>query len=274
MSDPRRWLEANDELDPLERQALSAGRDVAPPASLQGDVWRALAADFPAPDGPGADVAAPLAAVPGASALSLLQATAIGAVAGTLFMGVVTLARPSAPASVSPAPSVAISATLPRATEVPAPTAASAPPPARVEPAPGSSTPRGVEAPSAPPTAGSIAPSSPLGSSAAFPVEVDDASVGAGSGDFAAQLRAESQVVASAREALRRGDVELAFSRLGDAERRFPGGILNQERETLLIEALMRAGRVDAARQRAAAFLVAHPKSAHAARVRAITALE
>jgi hypothetical protein len=84
------------------------------------------------------------------------------------------------------------------------------------------------------------------------------------------QLREEAAVLRQAREALRRDDLAGAFAALEVARTRFPGGALIQEREALTIELLARSGQMDAARQRADAFLRAHPSSAHATRVREV----
>jgi len=53
-----------------------------------------------------------------------------------------------------------------------------------------------------------------------------------------------------------------ALRALDESAARFPHGLLEQEREVLAIEALMKAGRVDEARTRAAAFRAAFPHSA------------
>ena len=60
---------------------------------------------------------------------------------------------------------------------------------------------------------------------------------------------------------------------LGLAERHaasFPDGSLSQEREVIVIEALLAEGRADAARARASAFTQRYPGSAHARRIAAL----
>ena len=53
---------------------------------------------------------------------------------------------------------------------------------------------------------------------------------------------------------------------------RYPHGILDQEREALAIEALIKLGRLDEARPRARAFALTYPGSPHQARLeRALT---
>ena len=52
--------------------------------------------------------------------------------------------------------------------------------------------------------------------------------------------------------------------------RRFPNGLMAQEREVLAIEALAQTGRMDEARARADRFAVAYPSSTHLRRIRAV----
>ena len=80
--------------------------------------------------------------------------------------------------------------------------------------------------------------------------------------------REESQVIGSARSVLRSGDAARALQLLELAERRYPQGVLNQEREALRVEALTRLGRIAEARERAKAFLRAYPTSPYASRVK------
>jgi hypothetical protein len=49
--------------------------------------------------------------------------------------------------------------------------------------------------------------------------------------------------------------------------RRFPTGVLAEEREVLDIEALLAAGFEDRARRRARRFAVSHPGSSHHSRI-------
>jgi hypothetical protein len=57
---------------------------------------------------------------------------------------------------------------------------------------------------------------------------------------------------------------------VNDHTRRFPTGILVQEREVIAIEALLRTGRRAEAQARADSFMTAYPKSAHLRRVAAL----
>ena len=79
--------------------------------------------------------------------------------------------------------------------------------------------------------------------------------------------RDESQLIASARTALRSGSGAFALQLLDRAESRFPQGILVQEREALRVESLAALGRTAEARTRADAFMRAYPKSPHLGRV-------
>jgi hypothetical protein len=89
----------------------------------------------------------------------------------------------------------------------------------------------------------------------------------------ARQRREEFELTNQARAELRAGHPAAALAALTEAQRRFPGGagVLGQEREVIAIEALAASGQVTTARQRAAAFLQAHPQSAHAARLAPFT---
>jgi len=81
--------------------------------------------------------------------------------------------------------------------------------------------------------------------------------------------RAESRLIAAARDALRANDVAGALRLLEQTRRQFPSGILAQEREALSVEGLVRSGQLAAARLRAQEFLRTFPASPHTARVQA-----
>jgi len=81
-------------------------------------------------------------------------------------------------------------------------------------------------------------------------------------------VASESQRVAQARALLRAGDANRALETLGALERDEPNGLLDQEREALVVEALAALGRRDAARVRADAFLARYPTSPHVLAVR------
>jgi hypothetical protein len=81
-------------------------------------------------------------------------------------------------------------------------------------------------------------------------------------------LAAESGLLQNARAELRRGNLDEAGQALTQLSRRFPRGVLNQERDVLRIELLSARGDVAGARRLAARFLRAHPESPHAAQLR------
>ena len=84
----------------------------------------------------------------------------------------------------------------------------------------------------------------------------------------AATLAHELSTLDAARGMLSRGDASGALARLDRYAHAYPHGRLALEAEVLRIDALDAAGRSDAARARAQAFLDHHPHSVLAARVR------
>lgn len=80
------------------------------------------------------------------------------------------------------------------------------------------------------------------------------------------RIREEARLVKAGREALAAGNTAAALQLLGQAQA--AGGVMHQESEALIIEALARGGQGEAASARARAFLAAHPTSPHAARLR------
>ncbi len=85
-------------------------------------------------------------------------------------------------------------------------------------------------------------------------------------------LSQETHLVADARAAMRSGDASRALTLLEEHARRFPGGVLSEEREAERVAALCAAGRGDEARMRAARFSRDYPRSALGAKVRAACA--
>ena len=90
------------------------------------------------------------------------------------------------------------------------------------------------------------------------------------SNERASQLLRETALLEQARAALRAGSTGQAWQTLEQWAAEFPSGQLNQEREALAIELLWRSGRRDLASTRIRAFERAYPKSAHAARLKAL----
>jgi len=70
------------------------------------------------------------------------------------------------------------------------------------------------------------------------------------------------------------GDPSLALRLTEQHARRYPGGLLRDERDVIEIAALVRLGRRDAAHSQASTFLRLHPGSAYAAKVRALTSVD
>jgi hypothetical protein len=74
--------------------------------------------------------------------------------------------------------------------------------------------------------------------------------------------------VREADQAVRAHDGATALARLDEHARRFPRGLLGEEREAERVLALCELGRVAEARRAAAAFLAESPRSPLADRVR------
>ena len=74
-------------------------------------------------------------------------------------------------------------------------------------------------------------------------------------------LAAERAILDRARHALEREDGESALSAAAEHERRFPVGLLAQEREAMAVRALAILGRVPEARARAERFRARYPDS-------------
>ncbi|WP_437736508.1 hypothetical protein [Sorangium sp. So ce1335] len=86
------------------------------------------------------------------------------------------------------------------------------------------------------------------------------------------ELLRESKLIDTARAAAAQ-DPDAALAAVREHQREFPGGRLAEEREYVAIRALMRLGRVDEARARAASFLARYPSTPYAERVhRAVNA--
>ena len=90
-------------------------------------------------------------------------------------------------------------------------------------------------------------------------------------GDPAAEspLDREIALLRDAREALRRGQADRALEVLDESARRFPGGVLSEDRAAERVFVLCALGRMDDARVDATRFLADHPRSSYAAAVNA-----
>jgi hypothetical protein len=71
----------------------------------------------------------------------------------------------------------------------------------------------------------------------------------------------ERALVDAARFALARGDTDAGLASVDAHRRRFPRGVLAEERDATEIQLLLRAGRREGARERARAFLEQYPTS-------------
>jgi hypothetical protein len=83
---------------------------------------------------------------------------------------------------------------------------------------------------------------------------------------------AERVLLDEARAAIVEGAPDRALDRLAEHRTRFPDGLLAEERDAMTVEALVRAGRYDEARSRAAAFRERTPASLFRATVDAAIA--
>lgn len=81
-------------------------------------------------------------------------------------------------------------------------------------------------------------------------------------------LDEEAASLAVARRALTSGDAKTALRKLKSHEKRFSGGLLEQEREVLYVQALCAAGQTQKAQRRAARFTKRYPGSPHTSMVR------
>lgn len=188
-------------------------------------------------------------------------------------------AKPSAPAAVQvgSAPAVAPVTPAPRRAEVVAvqaipsvhralPAGPPLPPPARVAPAVAVSPPA-VEVPA--PTVVRVAPPA-----VEVPAPLPTPAVGGGLGAASSPPRAptlteELTLLRTARAALRESPAQ-AVEVLREGAARFPGGQMRDDREALLIEALLRAGRRDDAASRLRALSATNASEAQVARLRAM----
>lgn len=83
------------------------------------------------------------------------------------------------------------------------------------------------------------------------------------------RLREETDGVRRARKSLREGDTRAALAELDGLDRKFPAGLLEEEREVLRVEALF-AAKDPSASRRAERFLLERPQSVHVARIKAL----
>jgi TolA-binding protein len=230
--DPERLLSAA-HADPLERELLGSVRQVGPPEGAKDLAWKGIAAQIA--------VAAAVGVATGSSTAAAAKATTgtVASWAGAKVAAVVAasgLALGGGYAAIQalqsePPPSVA-----PRTV---------------VEPPVQNVAPRVVEAPPAP------EPVTAVEETPSRRPEVPRQDL----------LKAESALLTEARAQLRSGNAAGAQASLDKLQQQFPKGVLSQEREVLAIEVLSARGNVEGAKRRAKAFVKAHPKSPHSAKL-------
>lgn len=269
MNAPRRLLDEGGGSTPFERSILRTGADVEPPPDAKEAIFAALAAKLPIGGSMGASTALNGAAGASTSAAStagsagktmlgaggiaaLVKALLIGAgVATMIVVGYAGLAgRTSAPKSAPAAETGSISAATAAAAREEAPRAEESAAPNEPKPADADD----AKEPSTSSKQASNAAAKPSAAVSAPPSALD-------------LLKAESAMIAEARDSLRRGNTSGALAVLAEIPRKFPHAQLGQEREALTIEALYRSGNTAAASERAKAFLKANPSSPHASRI-------
>jgi hypothetical protein len=82
-------------------------------------------------------------------------------------------------------------------------------------------------------------------------------------------LKAERALLAKATAALRAGDPDAALAAVGEHQKKFPHGVLEEERAATNVLALCATGRTSEGKKSRDRFLTAWPRSVHATRVRA-----
>ncbi len=182
-------------------------------------------------------------------------ARSLGGVAAVVAVGaVVAISSWSEESSSPPPPAPAVAEESPASPE---------PPPAPTEPGIAvESLPPAPIAPSAPPHTKPVAtPSKGAKRSAAKDVE------SAHQPPTAADPLEETRHLAALRRLAER-DPEVAITFAAEGDRRFPRGILGEEREAIAIACLARLGRTDEANRRAVRFLQNYPESPFAPSVR------
>ena len=218
-----------------------------PPSGVEGRVFQALQASIAAlPPLPSAPEAAPSAA--GAAGSPLLSAAsgmltpkAVAVIAGAMLAvggaGGVMLGR-TVLAPEAPAPRVIEKVVR---VEVPAPAAAAA-------------SPRPSPTPAPPPATAPV----PVPRKAEPLAHVEQKQAAPVADELLAQ---ERELIETARSALLHADADAALAALGTHTKRFPQGRLDEERESLWVQALVMKGSVAEARAKAAQFHQKFPRS-------------
>jgi hypothetical protein len=259
MGDPERLLRGIAESDNLERELLGSIQRIEPPANAQTEGWTRLSAQIAAVTLIGtahgtaaaasaAHAGASAAAAPGAAAAAISGASATGLAPAMFKLLSTKLAVALAVGGVAIGASAVWVQKAHRSAVPPLGPAASA---QTAEPV---SAQLSAALPAAPDPALQLAPDSEPGKPSADQRRRD-------------MLSAESALLTQARAQLRNGDVNAAQQVLSTLHKKFPKGMLRQEREVLAIEVLAARGNQNAARQRAKAFIAAYPESPHSAQL-------
>lgn len=254
--EPERWLTADDELAELLRPALRVARGEGPSGAEHERVWEALAATLPLSAANGTTEAASMRGSGGT-----LQAAQLGLRPGWWMVAFAAIT----------AGALAFAAA--RLT-VPAPNVREAPPtPASARPELRSGT--GERAPEVTATVESTAEVSPppaQSENVGHPHRADGAAVRVRPQPRATpeprlssvpvDLAGELDLLARARRIVGSAP-ERALQLTAEHARRYPHGVLAQEREVVAIDALARMGHTDLASARASRFAERYPDSAH-----------
>jgi len=294
MKYPTRLIATEGKAGEIARGMLTDSEMGAPPPTAMGAVWTGLNAQL-API-PHATIAHAGVAQAAGTGLSLLKAGAIATLIGGAGLTAV-LVQPNEQAATraatKSAPSIAAASPTSAASSTIARQMVTAMPPAQVQPPSAASlATSSLVQPTArvvrePPPSAEVEVAAPIPArELAEPkrsraVTTSSASVGTFSDvgavgevpkakPLASQLLRETALLEQGRAALRAGNSNQAWKTLEQWGAEFPVAQLNQEREALTIELLWRSGRKDLARERIRAFVHDYPKSAHAARLRAL----
>ncbi|HET9955297.1 MAG TPA: hypothetical protein VFQ61_12370 [Polyangiaceae bacterium] len=297
MTEPKRWLNEPSALSPAERRALEAARRDRPNAAHKRAVWAAIAAGLPVRAGlakavAGKTLAATAAPATPVSAVGivpvLIKPLLLGfALAGMTVGGVRLIAPartpvPAALRSKDAAPRHGSNSTLgaDRATTRPVTPPETTPPETTPpETTPPETTPAAMHVDA--PRLGNVGPGENptrgVGSARRDGSRIKGDQVSPGARELDRNLAAarndtepsvfalqeESHRLAEARRTLKSGQLQSAMHQLSAIESDYPNGILNEEREVLILETLSRLGKRQAARQRAERFIERFPKSPH-----------
>jgi TolA-binding protein len=242
MSDPHRLSSRESDADELERALVKSLRGPGPDAHQKAAMFAALAAQVGAAGGVIAtsSAAAQATASVGVQTGATVVAGSVASKALVLKVVIVVAALGGAAVGARvlwPEPTVEVNA----ARAVPAPVLAAP----RVEPLPAVEEPAKVRHPAVRTRAPKPRPE---------------------------RLALESRMLTDARAALRSGNSGVARQKLERLREEFPGGVLAQEREVLIIELLAAEKKHGEAAEHLRAFVAAHPESPHAPRLQKLVA--